>query len=235
MFLGTDYPEYLLGDANPDLMALWVALKWDPRGYVERAEALFCEANLSPEAYMRLRHEFNSCDDRLHRAALFLYLNRFGFNGIYRVNAKGEMNTPYGKPKVPPPFPAVQLEGAAQKLQAAQLHIGGFRFLMDQAREGDVVYCDPPYSDSEKSSFTAYTSGKFGQDEHEQLVAQAWAASLRGAFVAISNHDTPLTRAMYSGCEIRELVVRRSVAAAGAARGQARELLAIFKPLKVGF
>lgn len=230
VFLGTDYPEYLLGDANPDLMAVWIALKSDPRGYVERAESLFCDANRSPEAYTRLRHEFNSSSDRLHRAALFLYLNRFGFNGIFRVNSRGEMNTPYGKPSTTPPFPSERLEHASYKLQRAQFHIGGFSFLLAQAGLGDVVYCDPPYSDVGQTSFTAYTGSGFGVKEHQELVRQAWEASSRGALVAISNHDTPHTRALYSGCEIHELEVRRSISAKASARATSAEVLAIFKP-----
>lgn len=232
VFLGTDYPEYFLGDANPDLMAVWVALKSNPRGYVERAESLFCDANRSPEAYARLRHEFNSSCDRLDRAALLLYLNRFGFNGIFRVNSKGEMNTPYGKPQQTPSFPSERLEQASYKLQRAQLHIGGFGFLLTQAGAGDVVYCDPPYSDVGQSSFTAYTGNGFGVREHQELVCQAWEASRRGAYVAISNHDTPHTRALYTGCEIHQLEVRRSIAAKTSARTSTGEVLAVFKPLR---
>lgn len=234
VFLGTDYPEYLLGDANPDLMAVWVALQSNPAEYVSRAERLFSRENTSADAYARLRGEFNTSTDRLERAALFLYLNRFGFNGVFRVNGSGNMNTPYGYPKVTPSFPAAALEGAAMKLSLARLHIGGFSALMDQAGAGDVVYCDPPYSDVGNPSFTAYTRSRFGEKEHEELISSARLAASRGAFVAISNHANEYTRSLYKGFETHELVVRRSVATKSEARGQAREILAILKPGQAG-
>lgn len=226
VFLGTNYSEYLLGDANPDLMAVWVALQSSPTQYVTCTEPLFGPETATQEAYLRLRGEFNSTDDRMRRAALFLYLNRYGFNGLFRVNGRGQMNTPYGHPMKAPAFPADAIEGAARKLKRATLHVGGFGALLDQAREGDVVYCDPPYSDVSKPSFTGYTSSGFGVSEHENLVAKARSAVQRGAFVAISNHDDEHTRSLYEGFKLHELSVRRSVAGKDGARGLAREILA---------
>lgn len=230
VFLGTSYNEYLLGDANADLMAMWVALQNRPREFIERAELMFRPEYWSSEAYYRLRDEYNDQADRFERAVLFVYLNRFGFNGVYRVNRKGKMNTPYGKPAALPRFPWDELTQAALKLQRATLHAGGFRFALEQARQGDVVYCDPPYSDVGKDSFTAYTEGGFGVAEHEELCSLARVAAGRGATVAISNHLNDHTRALYRGWDLVELSVHRSVASDQASRGTASEVLAVLRP-----
>lgn len=227
VFLGTAYPQYLLGDANPDLMAVWAALQSRPREYTERASQLFTSENLSEDSYYQLRNEYNLQTDRFERAVLFLYLNRFGFNGVYRVNSKGALNTPYGKPRALPGFPWDALGLAADKLAHATLHSGGFCYAMEQAGEGDVVYCDPPYSSIGQSSFTAYTQAGFGVEQHERLCHLAEAAVERGAVVAISNHDSPHTRALYSGWTIHELAVKRTVAGRKEARQMSREVVAV--------
>lgn len=229
VFLGTAYPQYLLGDANPDLMAVWAALQSRPREYIERASQLFTSQNWSEDSYYLLRDEYNRQADRFERAVHFVYLNRFGFNGVYRVNSKGALNTPYGKPRSMPGFPWDELSRAAEKLSHATLHAGDFRFALEQASEGDVVYCDPPYSSIDQPSFTAYTQAGFGVDQHEWLRHLAEEAVERGAVVAISNHDSPHTRALYSGWSIHELTVARTVSAQTNARQPARELLAVLQ------
>lgn len=229
VFLGTGYPKYFLGDANPDLIAVWAALQSRPREFIERASQLFCSAKCSAEAYYELRDAYNTQNDRFERAVLFVYLNRFGFNGVYRVNSKGAMNTPYGKPRTLPGFPWDELRHAADKLQSATLHAGGFCFVMEHAGEGDVVYCDPPYSSVDQASFTAYTQAGFGVEQHEQLRNLAEQAVERGAVVVISNHDCPHTRELYSGWTIHELAVKRTVAGQKEARQLSREVLAVLK------
>jgi DNA adenine methylase len=227
VFLGTAYPQYLLGDANPDLMAVWAALQSRPGEYIERANQLFTTSNWSEDSYYRLREVYNMETDRFERAVLFVYLNRFGFNGVYRVNRKGAMNTPYGKPRAMPGFPWDELSRAAEKLSHATLHVGGFRFVMEEAGEGDVVYCDPPYSSIDQPSFTAYTQAGFGVEQRELLRQIAEAAVERGALVAISNHDSPHTRTLYSGWTIHDFKVSRTVSADKRARQLSREVLAV--------
>ncbi|MDP3812184.1 MAG: Dam family site-specific DNA-(adenine-N6)-methyltransferase [Hydrogenophaga sp.] len=229
VFLGSSYPSYLLGDANPDLMAVWSALQNRPREFIERSSELFNASKCTAEAYYGLRNEYNQLSDRFERAVLFVYLNRFGFNGIYRVNSKGKFNTPFGRPVTTPHFPWDELKSAADKLQLATLHAGGFRFLMEEAGEGDVVYCDPPYSDFDRASFTAYTQSGFRVAQHEELCCLARDASERGAVVVVSNHDSEHTRTLYSGWTIHELEVRRSVAGAPGSRGMSREVLAVLR------
>jgi len=226
VFLAAEYDSYIINDGNPDLVAMWTALQARPREYISRAAEPFCEANRSKHAYASIRLQFNEQTDSFERAVLLPYLNRFGFNGLWRVNSKGRFNVPYGQPKVVPIFPWDSMEAAARKLERCLVLNGGFRGAIELAGEGDVVYCDPPYVDDAAPSFTQYTATGFGMDEQREVVRACESAVQRGATVLISNHDTPTTRALYAGWRIHEVSVRRSVSAAVSARGTARELVA---------
>jgi DNA adenine methylase len=227
VFLGTDYDSYVINDANPDLVSAWVALQARPRQYIQRAAAIFVEENRSREAYLALRERFNAETDAFERAVLLPYLNRFGFNGLFRVNSKGAFNVPYGQPKVLPRFPWEAMEAASRKLERCTVLNGGFRGAIELAGEGDVVYCDPPYVDDETPSFTQYTAARFGMHQQRELVAVCEQAVHRGATVLISNHDTPSTRELYADWKVVPVSVRRSVSAKVEARGTVGEVVAI--------
>lgn len=228
VFLGTQYEQYVINDVNSDLAAFWVYLKERPREFGLRAAELFTVENHSQAAYLRVRDEFNSASDRFERAVRLPYLNRFGFNGLHRVNRSGVFNTPYGKPAKLPRFPWEELEAAASKLSRCLVLNGGFAGAMELAGAGDVVYCDPPYLASRRGvSFTAYSTSSFGRAQHLQLIACAVQATQRGARVLISNHDTPEVRDLFKGWELASMQVRRSVSGLASARGAALELVAM--------
>jgi DNA adenine methylase len=227
VFLASDFPEYVISDANPDLAAVWVALKSRPGEFMARASEFFAAHHHSQEAYVQVRAEFNTEVDRFERAVRLPYLNKFGFNGIYRVNRSGQCNVPYGRPKTLPNFPWQEMEAAAERLSRCTVLAGGFEAAIDLAGRGDVVYCDPPYlASAEGRSFTGYTGQGFGIAEHEALVVAGLRAVERGATVLISNHDTLQTRGLYAGWDLDTLEAFRSVSAAGGARGVAKELVA---------
>lgn len=233
VFLGTNYKQYVLNDANADLMAMWTALQCRPREFITRAAELFAEANLCESSYMRIRAEFNGLNDRFERAVRLVYLNKFGFNGVFRVNRRGQFNVPYGRPAKLPTFPFEQMEAAALKLQNCTLMIGGFQAAMAVAGPGDVVYCDPPYSASTSgNSFSSYTSEGFGPREHKLLVDAAGQAADRGAFVLVSNHDTAETRDLYRHWDLARVSVRRSIGANATTRDVANEVVAKLRPTR---
>lgn len=230
VFLACRFSRLLLADTNPHLISLYLHLQRDPTAVAEAVRALFVEANRTQAAYLSLRERFNSRGtDRLERAALFVYISRFGFNGLYRTNREGECNTSYGYPKQVPDFQEDALLGFAERLQQAELYCDDFANIMDQAVAGDVVYCDPPYADQEdKRSFTAYGKHGFDSEDQTRLANKARELAERGIQVVISNHDTFSTRELYFGARLHFLDVRRSIAAQAGSRGTARELVAVF-------
>jgi len=225
-----DRPLYI-NDLNQDLVAMYEILRDRPAEYIQRAQSLFTEGMLSPSAYLAARSAFNAATDTMERASLLLYLNRFGFNGLYRVNRRGEYNVPYGHLKKLPSLPLDRLVTMSAKLQDATITNFDFREVMRIAESGDVVYCDPPYASpaSNSMSFTGYTAGGFTHADQAELAVLAHEAATRGATVIISNHDTPEMRDLYRGMEIHSVEVRRSVAASADRRGTANELIAVLR------
>lgn len=232
VFLNAPHPGIVINDLNPDLISMYEMLRDTPVEYIERAKALFAQSMHTPDAYLEARRRFNSSADRHERSALFLYLNKFSFNGIYRVNRKGLYNVPYGHPKSLPTFPEVQLLAMAERLKGATIMNEDFRVPMAMAGLGDVVYSAPPYADlsAANSSFVSYTAIGFTTKDHADLVHLASEACARGATVVISNHDTEFVRALYAKMELHSIDVRRSIAADGDRRGKAKELIAVLRP-----
>lgn len=224
------FDEIWLNDVNEDLMNLYVVLRESPESYIQEVHTLFSADTNNAETYYRLRDEFNRTTSRRRRAALFLYLNRHGYNGLCRYNNDGEFNVPFGRYKRPY-FPYAELMAAVDVLEKSRLTCLDFEEVMQQAGLGDVVYCDPPYVPlSATASFTDYAAGGFGPQDQERLASAAEEACRRGAVVAISNHDTEWTRALYQNAEVHYTRVRRSISANGQTRGEVREVLAVYWP-----
>ncbi|WP_428772686.1 Dam family site-specific DNA-(adenine-N6)-methyltransferase [Vibrio sp.] len=234
IFLNTDYDHYLLADINPDLINLYNLLKDQPENYINEAKRWFVPDNNRKEAYLAVRAEFNDSDDVLYRSLAFLYMNRFGFNGLCRYNKKGGFNVPFGSYKKPY-FPEAELEFFAEKAKKATFVCESYPETFRRARKGSVVYCDPPYAPlSTTANFTSYAGNGFSLDDQAALADIAEStASQRGIPVLISNHDTTLTRRLYHGAQLNVVKVKRTISRNGAGRNKVDELLALFQPSEV--
>ncbi|AXB32552.1 Dam family site-specific DNA-(adenine-N6)-methyltransferase [Vibrio campbellii] len=230
VFLNTDYDHYLLADINPDLINLYNLLKERPEEYISEAKRWFVAENNRKEAYLDIRAEFNKTDDVMYRSLAFLYMNRFGFNGLCRYNKKGGFNVPFGSYKRPY-FPEAELEFFAEKAKKATFVCEGYPETFSRARKGSVVYCDPPYAPlSNTANFTSYAGNGFTLDDQAALADIAErAATERGIPVLISNHDTTLTRRLYHGAELNVVKVKRTISRNGSGRNKVDELLALFR------
>ncbi|PMT30930.1 DNA adenine methylase [Vibrio parahaemolyticus] len=229
-FLNTDYDHYLLADINPDLINLYNLLKERPEEYISEAKRWFVAENNRKEAYLSIRAEFNKTDDVMYRSLAFLYMNRFGFNGLCRYNKKGGFNVPFGSYKKPY-FPEAELEFFAEKAKKATFVCEGYPETFRRARKGSVVYCDPPYAPlSNTANFTSYAGNGFTLDDQAALADMAErTATERGIPVLISNHDTTLTRRLYHGADLSVVKVKRTISRNGSGRNKVDELLALFK------
>lgn len=230
VFLGSTFDEYVLGDSNSHLIELYDAVVNRFDELVATAEPLFTERYRSKEAYLEVRTSFNDEQDSLRRAAAFLYLNRYGFNGLCRYNRSGRFNVPYGHLRTVPRLPIERMAAFRERASNANFVCADFADVMRMARPGDVIYCDPPYLDANggKKTFVGYGAGGFNAERQRELASLARKLADQGIPVVISNHDTELARELYSGAEIYAFDVRRSVSARVNGRGLARELLAVF-------
>lgn len=228
VFLNTNYKKFLLADINPDLINLFTYLKFEQDDFI-----YFCKQFFNPElniksAFLSLRSEFNSTNDKRLKAALFLYLNRHGFNGLMRYNGSGKFNTAFGAYDKPY-FPENEMRVFCQKAENAEFKCADYRAIMEEATTGDVVYCDPPYVPlSETANFNQYHSILFGQEDQKHLVELAKKLAAKGVPVILSNHDTDFIQHLYQGSNIVSFDVQRNISCNGSSRSRAREVLALF-------
>jgi len=160
------------------------------------------------------------------RAARMVYLNKTGYNGLYRVNRKGKFNVPFGRYKRPKVCDADNLRAGSEALQDAEIACASFESVLDRAVPGDLVYFDPPYVPlSRTASFTAYQAGGFGQEEQGRLRDVCLALTRRGIKVMLSNSATEVVRELYAGpaFTISEVRAKRSINSNAARRGKLAE------------
>jgi DNA adenine methylase len=227
--LNACFADALVADSNEDLINLYQSIQADTPRFLQEAKELFVHETNTREFFDALRKEFNESSDPFRRSVIFVYLNRHGFNGLCRYNGKGKFNVPFGK-YTKPGFPFTEIIAFGAASQRIEFRHQDFLTTMSSARLGDVVYCDPPYVPlSVTSNFTSYAPGSFGFAEQRALAEMARDCAARGIPVVISNHDTADSRALYAGAEIHSFEVQRFISSKASTRGNAPELLAIFR------
>ncbi len=213
----------LLRDINFDLINTYQVIQRDPEPLIARLKqhaSRHCK-----DYYYQLRSQ-HQLDDRVEIAARFIYLNKTCFNGLWRVNSKGEFNVPMGSYKNPAICQEDNLRACHVALQGVDVRLRDFRKL--NAGADDFVYFDPPYQPlSATASFTSYAKSSFGEGEQKTLRDVCLALHDQGAKVMLSNSDTPLIRALYAGgvFTIEKVQAPRYVNSRADARGAVNELL----------
>jgi DNA adenine methylase len=160
-------------------------------------------------------------------AAWFIYLNKTGFNGLYRVNRHNRFNVPFGRYVNPTICDPGNLRACSSALGGTAVRVGDFASVADQARANDFVYFDPPYMPlSATSSFTSYTSTGFGAEQQTLLRDLALTLKRRGVHVLLSNSAAPFIRELYrDGFDVFDVSATRMVNSRAAGRGAITELV----------
>lgn len=159
-------------------------------------------------------------------AAWFIYLNRTGYNGLYRVNSRNVFNVPPGDYKRPKICDEDNLRACARALRGVSVAVASFESVLKRARPDDFVYFDPPYVPlTRTSNFTDYTSAGFGQVEQTRLRDVARTLKSRGVHVLLSNSSAPLVHELYHDFRRIEVSARRAVNSQAGRRGPVAELL----------
>jgi len=229
VFLNTDFKRYQLSDSNIDLINLYNILKLQGDDFIKYCRPYFSSKYNNEDSYYALRQQFNNSRSVRKKSALFLYLNRHGYNGLCRYNLKGGYNVPFGRYKRPY-FPENELRVFANKAQQAEFVHQDFSSVMKLAKKGDVIYCDPPYAPlSPSANFTQYSSGGFNLEQQKLLASIASKKSAQGIPVLISNHNTSFTLKTYDKAQkISKFPVQRYISCNGKNRNIASELLALY-------
>lgn len=219
----------ILADVNENLVETYRAVRDDVDAVLDAFEWLEARHEVASVYYeTRDRMNARAWSSSAERAAMFLYMNRAGFNGQYRVNARGEINTPEGKRgNTATAFvDSRRIYAASIALQGVVVECMGFEETASHARCGDFVYFDPPYVPlSATSSFTAYDEAGFG--DVEQMILRDTFRDLdrRGVHVMLSNSDVPVVRRLYSGFRIDTVRALRSINSDVAGRGYVSEVI----------
>nr|VFJ75388.1 MAG: DNA adenine methylase [Candidatus Kentron sp. FW] len=212
----------VLSDTNAELMLAYEVIKENPEALMEQLEC-HKKAHGREGYYYRVREQRNAkrgnLEDKLASAARFIYLNKTGYNGLYRVNSRGEFNVPKGQYKNPAIYSRENILAIGEALKNAALETLDFADI--DPKPGDFIYCDPPYDDT----FNSYAAGGFGEAEQKRLKEYMDRWRERGCHVLLSNSDTPLIRALYKDYRIEKVKAPRTINSKADGRGMTAELL----------
>lgn len=186
--------------------------------------------DISKEYFMEIRNidrteEYENWSD-VKKASRFIYLNRTCFNGMYRVNSKGEFNVPFGHYKNPRILDENNLINCSNLLQRTEIKHADFSEILKKVKKDDFVYFDPPYVPlSETSSFTSYTKDGFDMDMQFKLRDVCDELDTMGVKFLLSNSDTKLVNELYENYNIKKVFASRQINANADGRGKITEVL----------
>lgn len=164
----------------------------------------------------------------LERAARTIYLNRTCYNGLYRVNQKGQFNTPIGSYKNPRILYQDVLKAANLALQGVTIEAVDFREIIHFAQAGDFFYFDPPYDPvSSTASFTSYTANGFNEQDQRDLAKIFKQLTARGCLCMLSNSYTPFILELYREFRIETVQAKRAVNSNANGRGNIPEVVVL--------
>lgn len=213
--------DAILSDANERLIRTYRAVRDTPTEFAARVLSM----PIDKQSYLSVRAENPDDGTDLDVAAWYLYINRCGYNGLYRVNRKGQCNTPYGTPSGAL-LNEEEIVKASKALQDVALQVGSVFDSEMWIGSGNFVYLDPPYIPiSATANFTAYTAEGFGMEEQVRLRDMAQRLRARGVHVLLSNSSSEKTRELYADWSISEVVARRAVNCKAEKREGVREVV----------
>jgi DNA adenine methylase len=219
------FSRAVLSDVNPELIDVYRAIVEDVDAVIRRLKKMTC----SEEDFYRVRAQKPT--SLAGRAARTIYLNKTGYNGLYRVNRSGDFNVPYGRYESPRICDEPNLRQVASVLSKAEFHVEDFEAASQRVQSGDAVYFDPPYLPVSKTSdFTSYARHPFLLPEHERLAKVFDALSARGIPAVLSNSCTPDTKRLYLAHRIEYPLVARAINSDSTKRGKIKEILVSNSP-----
>ncbi len=211
----------LLADINQELVDTFVAVKDMPLRVADELQQI----PLGRDSYYSLR-ALNPRHLPIHsRAARFIFLNRFCFNGLYRTNLQGQFNVPFAGHKTGSLPSAETLLRVSRQLAGATLVCSDFEEVLQQTVIGDFVYLDPPYATSGKRAFSSFQNETFNTGDISRLGAGLRRMNDRGVRFLVSYSDCPEAHEEFGEWNIEEVVVQRNIAGFSKHRRKATELL----------
>ncbi len=243
-----DIEEFILTDANRELILLYKVVKKDVEALIQAIKSIEEEYNPLEEAdrkkyFYKVREEFNSEiptvnyshyeEKWIKRSAQILFMNRTCFNGLFRVNSKGEFNVPFGRYKNPKILDEENLLAVSHTFKSAKILLGDFSIVEKYVDDKTFVYFDPPYRPiSKTASFKSYSKSDFNDEEQLRLAEFYNTLDKTGAKLMLSNSDPKninpddaFFENAFEGFNIKRVKANRMINSKASKRGPINELL----------
>lgn len=231
VFFNIQKKQSFLSDVNGELINLYQVVQNHPQELIAFLES----QEISKERFLEIRawdreEKYLTKYSIIERAGRFIYLNRLGFNGLYRVNGQGYFNVPFGKYENPDIVQRDNILAASELLRKTEAIIKhqSFEEVLKNAQKWDFVYFDPPYDTlSQTANFTSYVKEDCGKDLQYQLAEVCKKLDEKWVLFMLSNHNTPLIGELYQDFTQHIVKARRNVNSKGTGRGEIEEIVVV--------
>lgn len=203
-----------INDINRELIHAYTEI----RDHMDRLTVVLSsmdQVTCTKEFYYEMRERYNdklkTKDYDTEMAALFIYLNKHCFNGLYRVNQKGQFNVPWNQKEQVRSVDVENIRNVSYYLKSVTITCQDFEKSLETAKKGDFIYFDSPYAPLNPTSFDSYTKEGFTEEEHRRLSKVFRELSDRGCYCMLTNHNTELIRDLYHDFLREEVDVRRAI------------------------
>ncbi|MFT4243836.1 MAG: DNA adenine methylase [Candidatus Woesearchaeota archaeon] len=219
--------EIIISDINEELIDTYNIIKNDvERLIVELKQHKEYHMVEGKKYYLMIRATDPKNLPKLERASRFIYLNKTCFNGLYRVNSKGQFNVPMGSYKNPDIIQEEKLRRVSKLLQNVTIKVMSFEKVVSLAKKEDFVYLDPPYYPLKKGqSFTTYSKDNFLEEEQRKLFEAYNKLNKKGCYIMQSNSDTDFIKELYLNYNIHYVQATRIINCNGDKRGKINEVV----------
>ncbi len=216
-----------LSDMNGELVTTYNVIRDDVDALISSLKKHKYEKNY----FLKVRSQDPKKLTQIEIASRFIFLNRTGFNGMYRVNSSGQFNVPFGAYTNPIICDEENLRRVSHALSGVEIKQQDYKEVLKKAKKGDFVYFDPPYDPvSKTASFTSYTADGFGDEQQIELRDTFLELHKRGCFLMLSNSNTPFINKIYGeiqkyGVRITKVEAGRAINSKSSGRGKIEEVL----------
>ncbi len=222
VFFSNGFKNAVICDKNKDLINVYKVIK----NNVEELIQLLKKHLNNKEYYYNVRAIDTNTLDEVEQASRFIYLNKTCYNGLYRVNLKGQFNVPFGRYKSPLICDEDNLRAVSLKLKNTLIINADFENILSRAKKSDLIYFDPPYVPlSDTAYFVSYNKDGFSWKEQIRLRDIYKKLTEKGVFCILSNSYTPEVLELYSGYKIDIVKAGRAINSNGKGRGKINEVI----------
>lgn len=230
----------VVSDINPELINMYIQVRDNVEEVINHLTIYDNQHEIwsdPKDYYYRVRGFFNTelGTNTAQQAARFIYLNKHCFNGLYRVNKKGQFNVPFNGKLSGWSADPDHLRELSTRLKNVDIRCGSFEDTVKDAGPDDLVFFDSPYAPLNPTSFVDYTKEGFDYEDHVTLAAMFKILTNKGCKCILTNHDTPLIRELYKDFRIEVVDVRRSINRKGDRRTGTEVIITNYNPEGTNF